>query len=293
MSSRPRWRFWEKRQPTPEPEPPAPPQTLRPPRWQTPPLPDPAQQQKLDHVRRRREMIAYDLERAESAHLPDNPWQERIALLDESLATVEADLAALERLPPDPSFPLPATPITDITATSDEPASVRFQIGPEQFHFEEETDWDQRGGPVVRGELRRRSGDVSTLIPPNAPEELRPALTAHLTDSVTAFATDLRDRALDNEPLPTAPTLADLARPDPRHGGWLDWRGASAAGAQRAWRRQQLQAEAQRLLAEREEEIEDRAKWAERLPVARRRLADVDAEIAALTGAAGTEPGKS
>jgi hypothetical protein len=166
------------------------------------------------------------------------------------------------------------------------PATVEFRIGPERFRFEEETDWDQRGGPVVRGELRRRAGDVANLVPPASPDELHPALTTHLTDSVTAFATDLRDRALDNEPLPAAPTLADLARPDPEHGGWLDWRGASAVGAQRAWRRQQLQAEAQRLLSEREAEMEDRVKWAERLPIARRRLADVDAEIAKLTGAA-------
>jgi hypothetical protein len=45
-----------------------------------------------------------------------------------------------------------------------------------------------------------------------------------------------------------------------------------------------LEAEAQRLLTERDAEIEDRVKWAERLPIARRRLADVDADIAALTG---------
>jgi hypothetical protein len=287
MTSRPRWRFWEKRPPTAEPALPAAPQTLRPPRWQDPPLADPAQQQKLDQLRRRREMIAYDLERAEAAHLPNNPWQERIGLLDESLATVEADLAELDHLPLAPTFPVPATPITGIEATSGEPASVRFQIGPEAFHFEEETDWDQRGGPVVRGELRRRAGDVAKLVPADLPAELRPALETHLTDSVTAFATDLRDRALDNEPLPAAPTLADLAHPDVEHGGWLDWRGASATGAQRAWRRQQLQAEAQRLLSEREAEMEDRVRWAERLPIARRRLADVDAEIAALQAAAG------
>jgi hypothetical protein len=231
-------------------------------------------------------MIAYDLERAEAARVPDNPWQERIALLDESLATIETDLAAIDRLPPEPTLPLPAMPIVNIAATSGEPATVAFQIGSERFRFEEETDWDQRGGPVVRGELRRRAGEVANLVPPTTPVEIQPALTAHLTDSVTAFATDLRDRALDNEPLPTAPTLADLARPDPEHGGWLDWRGASAVGAQRAWRRQQLQAEAQRLLSEREAEMEDRVKWAERLPIARRRLADVDAEIAILSGAA-------
>src|SRR5688572_19651211 len=84
MSSRPRWRFWEKQPPPAEPAPPAPPKTLRPPRWQSPPLADPAQQQKLDQLRRRRETIVYDLERAEAARVPDNPWQERIALLDES-----------------------------------------------------------------------------------------------------------------------------------------------------------------------------------------------------------------
>lgn len=281
--SRPRWRFWE-RDPAPAPAAPPPaPQTLRPSRWQTPPLTDPAQQEKLDRLRRRREMIEYDLERAESARHPDNPWQERIALLDESLATVDADLAALDNLPPEPTYPLPATPITGIETTGGEPAAIRFQIGPEHFLYEEETDWDQRGGPVVRGELRRRSGDPIALIPPATPEELRPALATHLVDSVTVFATDLRDRTLDGEPLPEQPTLADLARPDPECGGWLDWRGASATCARRAWQRQQLRAEALRLATEREAEQADRVKWAERLPLVHRRLADIDTEIAKLT----------
>lgn len=287
MSTRPRWQFWNKskpEQPAPETVPPV--KTRVPSRWQTPPLADPVKQQKLDQLRRRREMIAYDLERAEAAQFPDNPWQERIDLLDESLATIEADLAALDRLPPDPTFPVPPVPITGIAATGDEPATVRFQIGAEQFLFEEETDWDQRGGPVVRGQLRQRSGDAANLVPADTPANLREALAAHLAESVTAFATNLRDRALDGEPLPENPTLTDLARPDPECGGWLDWGGASASCARRAWRRQQLQAEAQRLLAEREAEIEDRVKWAERLPIARRRLNDVDADIAELTGSA-------
>lgn len=285
-SPRPRWRFWE-RDPAPEPEAPPPaPQTLRPSRWRTPPLTDPAQQAKLDQLRHRREMLEYDLERAESARRPDNPWQERVALLDESLATVDADLAALASLPPEPSVPLPATPITAIESSGGEPATVRFQIGPEQFAYEEETDWDQRGGPVVRGELRRRSGDAAALVPPTTPDELRPTLAAHLVDSVTVFATDLRDRTLDGEPLPEQPTLTDLARPDPECGGWLDWRGASATCARRAWQRQQLQAEALRLTGEREEALDDRVKWAERLPIARRRLADIDTEIARLTDSA-------
>lgn len=287
--SRPRWRFWE-RDPAPEPKAPPPAsQTLRPSRWQTPPLTDPAQQAKLDRLRHRREMLEFDLERAEAARQPDNPWQERVALLDESLATVDADLAALANLPPEPSVPLPATPITDVETVGGEPAAVRFQIGPEHFAYEEETDWDQRGGPVVRGELRRRSGDPAALIPPTVPDELRPALAAHLVDSVTVFATDLRDRTLGGESLPEQATLADLARPDPECGGWLDWRGASATCARRAWQRQQFQADARRLSSEREEEEEDRVKWAERLPVARRRLADITVEIAKLTRGAGDD----
>src|SRR5690606_27921128 len=174
VSTRPRWQFWNRskpEQPAPETAPPV--KTRVPSRWQTPPLADPVKQQKLDQLRRRREMIAYDLERAEAAQFPDNPWQARIDLLDESLATIEADLAALDRLPPDPTFPVPPVPITGIAATGDEPATVRFQIGAEQFLFEEETDWDQRGGPVVRGQLRQRSGDAANLVPADTPANLR------------------------------------------------------------------------------------------------------------------------
>lgn len=289
MSSRPRWQFWNKSEPEqPAPETVTPVKTRVPSRWQTPSLADPVQQQKLDQLRRRREMIAYDLERAEAAQFPDNPWQERINLLDESMATVEADVAALDRLPPDPTFPVPPVPITGIAATGEEPGTVQFQIGPEQFLFEEETDWDQRGGPVVRGQLRQRSGEAANLVPDEVPANLRPALTAHLIDSVTAFATNLRDRAVEGAPLPDHPTLADLAQPDLECGGWLEWGGASATCARRAWRRQQLQAEAQRLWTEREAEIADRVKWAERLPIARRRLADVDTDLAELTGSSPT-----
>jgi hypothetical protein len=35
------------------------------------------------------------------------------------------------------------------------------------------------------------------------------------------------------------------------------------------------------LLDERERELQEQARWAERLPIARRRLADIEAEIAA------------
>ena len=248
------------------------------------PAADPAQQSRLDALRQRRDMAAYDLERAEAARQPENPWRERMDLLDRSLATIEDDLRALDAVTPLPPLALPETPITDIEVQIEEPASVSYSIGPEHFRWEEEIDWDQRGGPVVRGQIQQRSGDAAKLVPANVPAERRGELARHLAESATVLALDLRDRALDGEPLPEHPTLADLARPCPVCGDWLDWRGHCDACATRAWQRQNLRAEAARLAQERDDEEEDRHKWSERLPVARKRLADVDAEIANLEG---------
>lgn len=249
-----------------------------------PPAADPAMQQRLDALRQRRDMAAYDLERAETARLPENPWRERMDLLDRSLATIEQDLAALDAAPKLEPLPLPKTPITDLAVNLEEPVSIAFTIGPEHFRWEEEIDWDQRGGPVVRGQVRQRSGDAAALIPADIPEGRRDELARHLRESVDVFAIDLRDRALEGEPFPESPTLADLARPCPECGDWLDWRGHCDSCAQRAWQRQNLRAEAARIAQERDDEEADRYKWAERLPVARKRLADIDADVASLEG---------
>jgi hypothetical protein len=245
---------------------------------------DPAMQNRLDALRRRRDMAAYDVERAEAARQPENPWRERMELLDRSLATIEDDLRALDDVPRLPVFPVPETPIMDIAVNLEEPVSVAFKIGPERFRWEEEIDWDQRGGPVVRGQIRQRSGDATTLVPSDVPAGRREDLGRHLAESATVFALDLRDRALDGEALPEHPTLADLARPCPECGDWLDWRGHCDECAKRAWERQNLLAEAARLAQERDDEEADRYRWSERLPVARKRLADLDDEIAKLEG---------
>ena len=247
-----------------------------------PPAVDPAMQSRLDTLRQRRDMAAYDLERAITARQPENPWRERIDLLDRSLGTIEDDLRALDAATPLPSILLPETPITEIEVRIEEPVSIAFSIGPEHFRWEEEVDWDQRGGPVVRGQVRQRSGNAAALVPSDVPVERREALERHLAESASVFALDLRDRALNGEPLPEQPTLADLARPCPICGDWLDWRGHCDTCATRAYRRQTLRAEAVRLAQERDGEEEDRHKWSERFPVARRRLEDLDAEIAKL-----------
>lgn len=245
---------------------------------------DPDRERRLNDLRRRRQDALFDVERAEQALAADNPWQERIDLLTESLATIDAELRAVDALPAVPSYPLPPTSIRDLVATADEPADVAFAIGDQTFRFREEIDWDQRGGPTVRGDLRPQAGDAAALIPPETPPNLRDALLQHLTDSLLVFATDLRDRALNGEALPESPTLADLARPCPACGGWQDWRGRCAECARRDLRRQALRAEADRLEAERTAEAEERYRLADRLPIARRRLAQLDADLAALGG---------
>lgn len=244
---------------------------------------DPAMEARLDQLVRRRDMAEYDLDRAQAARQPDNPWRERIELLNRSLTTIEDDLRGLAATSPAPSFPLPATPVEEIEVSGVEPAYVAISIGGERFRWEEEPDWDQRGGPVVRGQLRQTHGDARSLVPLEIPVEHRDHLAGQLAESINVLAHDLRDRALEGAPLPESPTLADLARPCPECGGWRDWRGNCGTCAARAFRRQTLLGEAARLAQERAEEEADRAKWAERLSVARKRLADAEAEIAKLT----------
>ncbi|MCC6312603.1 MAG: hypothetical protein IT337_01220 [Thermomicrobiales bacterium] len=283
----PNWRFWEPSSTPPEPAPPeraaVPGRAPLPPPRQIAQAADPAAAAKLTALRRRRESMVYDLERAEAARRPDNPWSERIALLDESQATVTQDLAELAAEPHQPSWPLPPTPVTDIWSEATEPVTVTFRIGDEAFQFAEAIDWDQRGGPVVRGDLQQLAGDATRLVPADTPPERRAALAQHLVDSVYAFAVGLRDRVLEGEAPPASITLADLAEPCPICGGWQEWTGACPECAARVYRRQRLRAEAARITAERAAEEEDRHKWSERLPQARRRLADLDAEIAKLT----------
>ncbi len=223
----PNWRFWEKPKTDDRPDQSAAPRRTAPidgpqprppkPRPQ-PPATDAMRQRKRGDLERRREALRFDIEQGELALQPDNPWQQRIDLLGESLATIDADRARLDEQPPLPTWPVPATPITDIEATGEEPAEVRFRIGEEAFAFAEETDWAERGGAVVRGQLAQHAGSVEAIVPAEVPPDRRDALAQHLSASVFVFAADLRDRALAGEPLPAAPTLADLVEPCPECG---------------------------------------------------------------------------
>jgi hypothetical protein len=287
----PNWRFWGKRSTEPETsEPHVPGRTAtvgepvpKPPPLEPPAAPSEAERaQRVAALKRRREGALYDLKQAQLAHDEENPWRERIELLSEAIETVDQDRDALKNLPKRESFPLPPIPIVIQQVRTEEPPAVSFQIGEQSFRYEEDLDWAERGTTVVRGELQHRAGDPSALPMEGVPDDLRPELIDHLTDSLFAFATDLRDRALANEPMPESPALSDLAQPCPQCGGWQDWMGVCPECKRRQWKRQRLDNEAERLDRERTAELEDQAKWAERLPIARRRIADIDADLTAL-----------
>jgi hypothetical protein len=245
--------------------------------------PDDERRRRLDTLQRRRTAIFFDIQQGEQAEAEDNPWQQRIELLTEALATVSDDLKHLADAPKAPYHPVPATAISIERIEGGDVATVILDIGDERFEYSEDLDWAERGHQITRSELVHRSGAPAHLVPDDTPEELRTALERHLNNSVFVLATDLRDRVLDGEPLPECITLADLARPCPRCGGWMDWRGTCQVCAQRAAATKALKREEVRLLDERAAEVEERHRLIERLPLARRRLRDIDAEIATLT----------
>jgi hypothetical protein len=250
---------------------------------------------RLARLQNQREQVAYDIAQGELALEDDNPWKQRVALLTETLETVEADRERAERAEPEPYWQVPPTPITDVAAEiENNVATVRFAVADEQFTYEEPLDWAERGHQIARTELRRVDGDPAKVLPGDVPSTLRDPLLAHLDHALFVFATVLRDSQLDEAPLPTGVTLADLARPCPTCGGWMDSRDRCQACARRKMRLQELFQERGRLLNERAAEIEEQHRMAERLPLARRRLKDIEAEIAVLERkvADGSKPGE-
>jgi hypothetical protein len=240
------------------------------------------QQRKLAGLRRQRLAILFDIEQGELAMSPDNPWTQRIDLLTEAMLTVTDDLQGVSKIIPGPYFPLPATPVTIGAIDTNDPAVVEFAVGDQKFHYSEDVDWAERGHQITRSELVRRSGDVDALVPETVPDTLRDPLREHLGESLFVFASDLRDRVLDGEPLPSNPNLSDLAPPCPVCGGWTDWRGTCQNCARRTASIMALKREEGRLLDERAREAEERHRLVEGLPLARKRLRDVETDLARL-----------
>jgi hypothetical protein len=238
---------------------------------------------RLTRLRNQQEQTRYDIAQGELALEDDNPWKQRVALLTETLETVEMDRELAEQVIPGPYAPVPPTPITDLdVAVENDVSTVRYTVGDERFVFEEPLDWAERGHQIARTELARTAGETDAVMNFSVPGELRDELLRHLDHSLFVFATVLRDRQLDGEPMPADATLADLAKPCPVCGGWMDYRDRCQYCARRKLRLQELFQERGQLLNERAAEIEEQHRVAERLPLARRRLADIEAEIAKL-----------
>lgn len=237
---------------------------------------------RLARLERNRLAAIYDVEQGELASAPENPWKQRIDLLSQAMQTVEDDLARVRKVEPSPFFPLPARPITNIDIATGPVADVAFTIGDQRFRFSEDLDWAERGHQLTQSELRLREGNPVALTPADTPANLRDALVAHLDESLFVFATDLRDRTLDRETLPSRPSLTDLAKPCPVCGGWTDWQGRCQVCRTRDAEMRSLKREENRLLSERAREAEEQHRLQERLSIARRRLRDIDVEVEAL-----------
>jgi hypothetical protein len=244
---------------------------------------DPDKATRIAALRKRREARLHDVEAAEEAASASNRWRAQIALIDQAIEETDRDLAGIGasdgRVP---GAALPATAITDIAVDTDPVPQVRFRVGDQEFRYAEEIDWAERGHQLARSELIRESGDIDALVPRNLPEDQQTTIREHLQRSLFAFATDIRDRALGDQAAPHA-TLADLAKPSDEYGGWLEWGGHSPVQQAEETERTRLLVERDRLMTDRNRLIEDEAKTAENLPIARRRLADVDKEIAEFT----------
>lgn len=233
-------------------------------------------------LERRRMAIQFDIDQGELALDSENPWTHRIELLTEALANVESELAAARQVEPQPYHPLPATPIAALDVREAEPYQVSFRIDGESFAWSEQLDWIERGGLLAQPEFVLEQGDAARLVPMDTPEDLIDPLRDHLRDSVTAFAIVLRDARLADEPLPDGVTLADLAPRCPVCGSWMDYNRTCNSCAIRKVNEQNLFGERQRLMKERSAEAEERHRLGERLPLALRRMADLERELSEL-----------
>ncbi len=276
----PGWKFWERRTPDerqpqrrtapageiPQPDPNEPPVVFDP--------------RRLQALRRRREALIFDVEQSELATRPDNPWSARVALLDETRGSVEAELALVEPLPLPARPPFENLPVKIDTVRWEDPAVVSFVVGNVGIEFVSDLDWAERGAYVARNELRFESGDLDRLLPGELPIEMVIETRESLEDALFIFASDLRRRAEQDEPMPRSVTLDLIIQICPVCGDWRAWGGYCPTCTGVEQRKAQLKKEIERIRLDADQEREERAKLADRLPVALRRLAETEQEIA-------------
>jgi hypothetical protein len=240
---------------------------------------DPAvRAQRRQRIERRVRDLGYDIALAESALAAENRWSTRVAEINQAIEQARRDLELAQEPEVRQAIPLPPWPVTVDSVQPARPAAVRFQVGDVPFHYAEELDWAERGHQLAEPQLGRSRGDLASMIPPDVPADRRDELEAHLAHSLNAYAERLREDAATGKPALSL-TLADLAAPCPVCGGWRDFLGRCLACQRREWQAQTIRDDVNRLLDERDSQLEEARRWRESLPVLRRQLADAEAEL--------------
>ncbi len=238
-----------------------------------------AEVRRLRRLLQRRRDLEFDMDQAGSARQPVNRWTERVDQLNAAIAQAQADLAAATPKPSgSPPLSLAETPIETVEVRPDEPATVILRIGESVLEYQEELDWAERGHQMALPQIYRSEGDVIPLLPPTLDVDERTRLIEHLRHSFATLANDVLERTIDDEPRGEL-TLADLARPCPDCGGWLDLKGRCPECTELDWQRQQIRADLSRLIKERNDVLRELERLRERLPIIHRQIADVEADI--------------
>lgn len=253
---------------------------------------DPAvQERRRQRLERRVRDLRYDISQAESALQDENRWTERIDQITQAIEQTQRDIATvLEGSAGEVGIPLPALPVviervtvpeqrrSPVAGVPPEPSEVVFSVGTTRFHYSEDLDWAERGHQQAEPQLRRVAGDVAALMPESVPAGRIQQLREHLAHGLSTLAEALRDNVLDGKPQPSL-TLADLASPCPECGGWRDLRGRCPACQERKWQVDGLRNTMDRLIKERNDQLDDLQRMRERLPLLRRQLADAEADL--------------
>jgi hypothetical protein len=260
-------------------------------------LSDPAtRERRRQRLERRVKDLIFDIQKAETALEEQNRWSERMAEIDRAIEQAQKDAQAI-LVPENPREPvsLAPNPVTiehihpgraaevrfDVgeELIPGDPADIRFRVGDVPFRYTDEIDWSERGHTRSETQLRRVEGDIGRLIPGKVPEDRRDELREHLAHSLSTFAEHLQLNAFEGRPQPQM-TLANLTQPCPVCGGWQDWKGRCPSCQRRQWEAQHIHAEIDRLIDEREQQVEEAQSWRERLPILRRQLAEAEKELA-------------
>lgn len=230
-------------------------------------------------LQRRIRDLEYDIALAESAHANSNRWKARIEELNQAIEMTRADIEAVETAPGGQTpVLLPDWPVKIKNVQPEEPSEVTYVIGDAFFRYSEEIDWAERGHQRTELQLRRFEGNVDDLIPSGLSDQEQHALREHLTHSTGALAAQLRHNALEGNPEIDI-TLADMATPCPDCPGWRDLLDRCLQCQRRAWEASELRAEVDRLIDERNGQLDEEQRWREALPILRRQLQSAVTEL--------------